>query len=134
MSAYLCGIDVVAADVVDELLEAERHRAPAPSARETFKNTYSSVVSFLSRHRSAILIGLAAAGAFFFLLPKGAAGLSFPAFSDDPIGKRRRIRSFRALGASSAVRESATRVLHARRSDTQHRRVTAIQKPYKAIR
>ncbi len=134
MSRCLRGLDVcigVPGDIVDELLDADRRRQQQLEAQQR-QMIIPRIGSFLDEHKWLILGGTAAVIGFWFLLPKGDESVLHWDYNEVPTfkEKKRSARSYEAIGASPAMRESALRVLRARRLDEKYKRELPIAKRF----
>jgi len=123
------GFDYLGADPIEELQAAERRKQKAADEAE-LRSLPSRVGHFLLDHKYWILGGLATVGLVLLNWPANPESWH-PDFGPEvERAKKRRlppVRSYAALGASSAMRESAMRMRKGAREDEKYYIKQALQ-------
>ena len=124
------GLSMLGADVIDEVTAAAARRERVEQAQHT-QDIFRRAGEFVRKHWFTFLVGGAALGGFFLLLPKGGAGYTL-SFSDEPpsrkVPKPPPVRSYAALGASRKMIESSLRVRRGYRKDVKMLKKMGISK------
>ena len=133
MSRCLHGLDVCIGqgDIIDEINASNRRRQQQEEAQQR-QQIIPRTVAFLDEYKWWILGGVGALIGFWFLLPKGDESVLYWDYDENPVVRERKqqARSYGAIGASPAMRESALRVLRGRRLDEKYKREAPVAKRF----